>query len=449
MQLRGVSRKNEIPVVNCECKMKVYFQTATRLSFLFVVSLCLSFGRLSAQAPILTPVKKSPNNIARIDSLTQALYTKIPSHITPNLILDEGFNKSQFKEAMEMLGSSIHFEYHKLVEEQIRYFSKIHPSFYDRLHERMSLYFPVFEEILDKKGLPTELKYVSVIESSLNPNAVSWAGATGLWQFMPYTGKHMGMTINHSLDERKSILASTEKACEYFSNSMAIFDDWLLSIASYNCGAGNVQRAIRRAGGNKKTFWEILPFLPKETRYYVPKFIAMAYVLNFTEHANRPKYNKQTQFLVPTRVDSSLHLAKMCTFLAGDQKSDLLSLNCEFIKPNTGNATNNTILLPYSYSMCFISENDSLTSYAALSLAELKSQSYGNSSSNRYGTRSTKRSGNSRVHIVKRGETLSHLSHRYGVSVKSIMQANGMRNSRIRVGQRLVIGGYKHTKNHP
>ncbi len=421
-----------------------YFQTAKRLSIFLLGSFISSTGWVYAQAPILKPDAKSANNIARIDSLTQNLYSEIPSHITPDWVANDEINESVFKEAMKMLGSSIPFEYHELVEDQIRYFARLNPSYYDRLHERMSLYFPVFEEILDKKGLPTELKYVSVIESALNPNAVSWAGATGLWQFMPYTGKYMGMTINYSLDERKSIVTSTEKACEYFSNSQSLFDNWLLSIASYNCGAGNVQKAIRRAGGgDDKSFWDILPYLPKETRYYVPKFIAMTYVLNFTSHANRPEFNNQTQFLVPTRVDSSLHLAKMCTYLAGDQKSDLMSLNCEFIKPNTGNATNNTILLPYTYSMCFMAENDSLMNYAALSEEDLKSLRYTGHKNTRYSN------SKGHVHVVRRGETLSHLSNRYGVSVRSIMKANGLRNSRIRIGQRLIIGGYKHTKNHP
>jgi membrane-bound lytic murein transglycosylase D len=257
---------------------------------------------------------------------------------------------------------------------------------------------------------------------------------------MPYTGKHMGMTINYSLDERKSIITSTEKACEYFQNSQAIFDNWLLSIASYNCGAGNVQKAIRRAGGNKTSFWEIMPYLPKETRYYVPKFIAMAYVLNFTSHAKRPEFNQQTQFLVPTKIDSSLHLAKMCSYLAGDHKSDLLSLNCEFIKPVTGKSTSNTVLLPYEFSMGYSHEMDSLVSFAALSNSELRSVAVKSSHHGSYK--------GSTVHVVRSGETLSHISSKYGVSVKTIMRNNGLRNSRIRVGQRLQIRGYKHTKNH-
>ena len=388
-----------------------------------------------AQAPAREELKR--NDINRIDSLTMALYSEIPSHIPATNEWEQDLTEESFNSAMKHLGSSIPFDYHETVVKNIKYFSRLSPEYYDRMHERMSLYFPVFEEILDKNNLPTELKYVSIIESALNPNAVSWCGATGLWQFMPYTGKNMGMKINYTIDERKSILTSTQKASDYFKNSYGLFDDWLLAIASYNCGPGNVQKALRRAGGEKKNFWEIMRFLPKETRNYIPKFIAMAYVLNFTEHARRDRFNQTTEYLVPTKIDSSLHFNKMCEYLAGDDKKKLMGLNCELIKPNTQYATNKTVLLPYEYSMSFISDNDSLLSHALLSKKEInamKGVRYGNTGR--------------RYHVVRRGETLSHLSYKYGISVKQLMRINGLRNSRIRIGQRLKVGGYSHRKNH-
>lgn len=396
-----------------------------------------------SQAPISD--ENSFNDIRRIDSLTVQLYTQIPSHTPPQFQTVESFNRQHFDECFKTLGSNIPFEYHEMVKGQVRYFLSLGDAYFDKIHQRMSLYFPVFEEILDKNALPTELKYVSVIESNLNPDAVSWCGATGLWQFMPYTGKLMGMKINVSLDERKSIIASTETACDYFKNSQMLFDDWLMTIASYNCGAGNVKRAIRRAGGGKKTFWQILPYLPKETQYYVPKFIAMTYVLNFTNRARNQSYNNNTQFLVPTRVDTSYHLVKMCNYIAGDESHRLLSLNREFIKPNTANATNNTILLPYDFSMNYVRSTDSLMEYALIRPDELKSYNYQKTSNNKAPVYNSK----SRIHTVRKGETLSLIARRYGVSVAQLKSSNGLRSDKLRIGQRLIIRkGVTHKRNY-
>lgn len=416
---------------------------------IFILFSCVN--QLQAQAPL--PPIQSENSIARIDSLTFQFYREIPSH---KPLIDNGldFNERDFIDNFAQLGSEIPFEYHYLVKQQIQYFMALPDAYFDRIHQRMSLYFPIFEEILDKNSMPTELKYVSVIESALNPNAVSWCGATGLWQFMPYTGKLMGMKINYSVDERKSIIASTEKACEYFQNSQNIFNNWLLSIASYNCGAGNVMKAMRRAGGKTKDFWAILKFLPKETQYYVPKFIAAAYVLNFTKHAKREQFNNFSEVLIPTRIDTSFHLVKMCSYIAGPDQDDLLKLNSEFIKPNTQLATNNTILLPYQYSMCYWRENDSLIQNVLLSEFEVtnsqNASKYYSGSSKKPQRNTSINTNNSKIyHTVRSGETLSSISRKYGTSVDRIMQLNHLKNSRIGVGQRLIVKtGQNHQKNY-
>lgn len=229
------------------------------LSILALLTCLFSVLNSSAQAPIGPTME---TNMDKIDSMTQLLYENIPSHIAVTDTFNHSLiNQEVFKTQMNQLGSTIAFPYNQHVALHICYLMAQNSSFYEMLHKRMQLYFPIYEQVIDRYNLPQELKYVSIIESHLNPNAVSWCGATGLWQFMPYTGRSMGMRIDYTIDERKGIVQSTEKACEYFRNSYNQFGDWLMAIASYNCGPGNVQKAINRSGG-KKISGLLCPFYP-------------------------------------------------------------------------------------------------------------------------------------------------------------------------------------------
>lgn len=188
---------------------------------------------------------------------------------------------SVLMERLAKLEKDIALPYHKVVQSYVDYFAFRKPSYTRTMLERMPLFFPLYERLLAQYGLPDELKYLSIVESALNPRAISHAGAGGLWQIMPGTGRDLRLYQDDYVDERMDPVKATEAACKYLRDLYNIFGDWHMALAAYNSGPGTVKRAMRRSGGN--SFWTIYDYLPKETRAYVPQFIAITYLMN---HAN-------------------------------------------------------------------------------------------------------------------------------------------------------------------
>ena len=228
------------------------------------------------------------NNIVRFNSISNST-----EGITSNKDLPH-YSDEIYEQRMAKIYSPIPLVYNEEVKRYIELYAYKRRALTSRVMGLSDLYFPLFEEVLDKEGLPLEFKYLAIVESALNPIAVSKMGATGLWQFMYNTGKMYNLKINSYYDERRDPIKSTHAACRYFKDMYKIYGDWLLVIAAYNCGPGNVNKAIRRSGG-KRNFWEIAKYLPSETRGYVPAFIAITYVMHYAnEHqifAKQPAYN--------------------------------------------------------------------------------------------------------------------------------------------------------------
>lgn len=246
-----------------------------RLIYFFTILLSSSFYLHATKIDSLAAVK-AKTEVAPTDVSEASRYSHDIVAFENNQI---PVTQSLYKFHTSTLEFVIPMDYNSYVKNQIDFFGVNWQSKLKEVITKSEYYFPIYEEILDKNEMPLELKYLSVIESALNPQAHSHAGAVGPWQFMPYTGKLFGLDQNYLVDERKSVEKSTEAAAKYLKSMYEMFGDWYVAIASYNCGPGNVRKAIRRSG--KKDFWGMYNFLPRETRNYVPKFIAVAYIMNF------------------------------------------------------------------------------------------------------------------------------------------------------------------------
>ena len=295
-----------------------------------------------------------------------------------------------------------------------------------RMLANAQIYFPQFEETLDRKGVPVEFRYLPIIESAFNPHAVSKAGATGLWQLMHGTGKHMGLEINSYVDERRDPVKSTEAAVKYLKMMYDIYGDWHLVLAAYNSGPGNVNKAIARSGGSRN-FWTIMPYLPSETRSYVPIFIAAVYAMHYADDYKlksaeplRDLYMVDT-ILVPGRI-SLAHVAKTLEMPLEELQFLNPSLRAGII-PFTEKGF--PLNLPINYFSLFEARKNEILSDPLMSNQDVVAAM----------TAVPKH-----IYInVKRNETIQKLASRYSCSVSEIKNWNGLRSSTLKQGQRLKI----------
>ena len=295
-----------------------------------------------------------------------------------------------------------------------------------------NFYMPIFEEALDLYDLPLELKYLPVIESALNPMPTSTQGATGLWQFMLRTGQVYGLKVNSLVDERRDPIKSTRAAARYLKDLYDIYQDWNLVLAAYNCGPGTINKAIRRAGGDKD-FWEIYNYLPKETRGYVPAFIAANYIMTYyCEHYISPMEMRMPESTDTIHVSRPLNLnqvADVCKI----NIDELRALNPEFKKDLIpGNEKPYALRLPTNMVSTFIDKEDSIYAYKADTYLTRRSTV---AVKNATGTSK----GKAVYHRIRNGETLGGIAARYGVSINQLRRLNGIKGSNIRAGKSLRI----------
>ena len=335
---------------------------------------------------------------------------------------------SVYLERIAKMNSFITLPYNDIVKNYIIKYSEKMPATMGKILSLCDYYMPLFQEILNKYDMPEELKAMAIIESAMNPLAVSRVGAKGMWQFMYQTAKMYGLHIDSFVDERLDPIKSADAAARYLRDAYKIFGDWNLAIASYNCGAGNVNKAIRRSGS--RAFWDIWPFLPRETRGYVPAFVGAIYAMNFhKEHGIKPEGVQMPAHVDTFKINKMLHL-KQVSELTGAPLDELKNLNPQYrheIIP--GNEREYILRIPYNYTNIFIDCEDSLYTH--------KADVYFNPTT----IKKLKDGGDGEriVYRVQSGDYLGRIATKYRVSVTQIKKWNGLKSNNIRVGQRLII----------
>lgn len=341
---------------------------------------------------------------------------------------------SLYMARLALLPHVIELPYNAYVRSMIEVYTQKRRDLLSYMLGAGNYYFPIFEQALDVRDMPLELKYLPVIESALNVTAISPMGAAGLWQFMIGTGRLYGLEVNSLIDERMDPVKSTDAATRFLKDLYKVYGDWHLAIAAYNCGPGNVNKAIRRSGG-KRDFWAIYPYLPRETRGYVPIFIAANYAMNYAREHNICPEETEMPLLVDTvMVTNRIHFEQLSEVL-GVPKEQIRKLNPQYRRDIIpGDIRPYSLCLPLKYATAYVENCDSVCAYKADELINNRRKEI-----EIYRSSAPGGSGNLIYHKVRSGETLGHIALKYGTSASKIRQWNNISGSRIYVGQRLRI----------
>ena len=395
------------------------------------------------------------------DDLLEEYYSKNYLKVDDNCnYRDENrtYEKEVYIDRLKRLPNIMEMPYNEIVQKFIdRYTGRLRRSVSYMLGAS-NFYMPIFEDALMAYDVPLELKYLPVIESALNPKATSRVGAAGLWQFMPSTGKQYGLEINSLVDERRDPVKSSYAAARFLRDLYKIYGDWSLVIAAYNCGPENVRKAIQRSNG-KADYWSIYPYLPRETKGYVPAFIAANYVMTYyCDHNICPMRTTLPAKTDTVTVTRDVHL-KQIADVCGVSLDELRALNPQYRRDIVnGNSKPSAIRLPISVVNSFISNEDSICNYQADQLFTRRSlvevdesvqprssysrKSYSSSSStgrSKKGKRNKKKSTRSKSVTIKNGDTLSEIAARHHTTVKKLRKLNGISGSNIRAGKKIKV----------
>lgn len=400
------------------------------LNLLFIIfSAPLTYAQLDSLVVDSLEVAEAEEEIMYKEDTADFVYYSLPAELE---YIPGDDSPALLRDRLHCIEKRIPLIYNDKVHAFINYFTVKDREYTRMMMRRKNLYFPLFEKYLAKYGMPDELKYLSIIESGLNPRAVSRARAVGLWQFMSATGKYYGLHNDWYIDERMDPEKSTDAACRYLRDLYGMFHDWELALAAYNTGPGNVKRAIRRSG-YKKTFWDIYAFLPRETRSYVPQFVAIIYTMNYLDEHNFIHEGEEMLVHSDTlKVNKFLNFETLAS-LTGACVEDLQKLNPAIQRnavPETGKSF--VIHVPkQSKVMLDLNRVAILDSASKVGKKELELLAK-NTAGSTYGRDRV-------VYKVRSGDVLGSIAMRHGVKVSDLKKWNNLKSNTIRSGQRLTV----------